>query len=148
VDEHAVVIGHAEGDRVVLAVVGRMHPEAQDYWDGNWLITPIRLHVGGFSGTLAAGLRGEELARFREELEGVYANVAGMATLTSIEDWLTLRVNCRRTGSLEVTGEACDQPGTGNRLEFAVEGMDQTYLPPLIEALRQCEQHYPVLGRP
>lgn len=133
---------------MVVSVVGRMHPGAQDYWDGNWLITPIRLHIDGFSGTLAAGLRVEELGRFREELEGVYANVAGMAVLASLEGWLTLRVICRSTGSLEVTGVACDQPGTGNRLEFAVEGMDQTYLPPLIEALRQCEQHYPVLGRP
>ena len=133
---------------MIVTVVGRMHPEAQDYGDGNWLTTPTRLHVGGFSGTLAAGLRVEELGRFWEELEGIYADLTGMAVLASIEGWLTLRVICRNTGSLEVTGVACDQPGTGNRLEFAVEGMDQTYLPPLIEALRQCEQHYPVLGRP
>jgi hypothetical protein len=105
-----------------------MHPGAQDYWDGNWLITPIQLHVGGFIGTLAAGLRVEELARFREELEHVYADLTDMADLTSMEDWLTLRVTCRSTGSLEVTGAACDQPGSGNRLEFAVEGIDQTYL--------------------
>src|SRR6185312_10105510 len=65
VDEDTVVIGEAGGDHVIVGVVGRMHPGSQDYWDGNWLITPIRLQVGGFTGTVAAGLRAEELRRFR-----------------------------------------------------------------------------------
>jgi hypothetical protein len=97
---------------------------------------------------LAAGLRVEELRRFREGLERVYADIAGTAVLESVQDWLTLRVTCRGNGSLEVTGVARDEPGIGNRLEFTVDGMDQTYLPPLIEALRRCEQRHPLLGRP
>jgi hypothetical protein len=148
VDQEAVVIGDAQGDHVVVAVAGRMHPESRDYWDGNWLITPIRLRVGGFTGVLAAGLRVDELRRFREDLERVYADIAGTAVLESVEDWLTLRVTCRGNGSLRVTGVARDQPGIGNRLEFALEGMDQTHLPSLIEAILRCEHRHPMLGRP
>lgn len=41
-----VLIGGAESDHVRIRVVGREIPSATDYWDGNWLVTPIELRVG------------------------------------------------------------------------------------------------------
>ncbi len=38
-----VVIGRSDSDCVAIKVLGRMHPGADDYWDGNWLAMPLTL---------------------------------------------------------------------------------------------------------
>ncbi|WP_275293410.1 hypothetical protein [Amycolatopsis sp. La24] len=57
-----VAIGAAHGDRLVIYVLGRMHTGAVDFWDGNWLFSPVDLVVGGFSARVPAGLRAEGTA--------------------------------------------------------------------------------------
>lgn len=124
-----LVIGRPDGDHLTVRIIGRMHPGSSDYWDGNWLISPISAHLGSFSAQLAAGLRGE-------------------AVLTSLERWISLTVGCRPNGSLAVTGELDDDPGIGNRLTFAITGLDQTDIPAMLAALSAIERAYPLLGRP
>lgn len=143
-----VLIGGAESDHVRIRVVGREIPSATDYWDGNWLVTPIELRVGRFSGTLPADLRAEELRRFRSELEAAYERLDGEAVLASLDGWITLTVQCERNGSLRIAGVANDHPGVGNELEFHLEDLDQSHLPPIIEALKVVEEHYPVRSTP
>ena len=140
------VIGGAN-EHVTVTVVGRERA-ASDYWDGNWLVTPIEIVVGHFRGTLGADLRAEEIRRFRVELESLYANVNGQAVLDSLDGWITMTVTCQPNGSLVIEGAANDQPGIGNELRFSLSGLDQSYLPPLIEALKAVEAEYPVIGAP
>ncbi|WP_452465188.1 WapI family immunity protein [Nonomuraea recticatena] len=71
----------------------------------------------------------------------------GSATLSSIEHWIELTVECHPTGSLSVSGIVADDPGMRNTLHFVVEGLDQTDLPPLVDALVAVEERFPVLGR-
>lgn len=141
-------IGTAGGDRVVIDVRGRMHPDATDYWDGNWLFSPIEVQVGGFTAKIGAGLRAEELRSFREGLELLHRDLRGFAALTSMEDWLELSVTVSGSGRLEVVGEVIDRVGDGNRLAFRVNDLDQTHLPDLIGELRELESLYPVIGAP
>jgi hypothetical protein len=142
--EREIVLGaDTGGDRVVIRVRGRKHPQAADSSDGNWLVSPITVHVGGFTGEIAAGLRAEELVRFREGLEHVAQAGAGTAVLHSIEEWLSLAVVLQPSGVLDVSGAADDQPGIGNTLRFTLPPIDSDRLADWVAALRECELAYP-----
>ena len=90
------MIGGREREQVTIQVLGRMHPEQCDYLDGNWLISPIEVSVGGFEGRVQACLRAEELRSFRQGLETLYETLEGEARLHSLEDWISLV--CRGDG--------------------------------------------------
>lgn len=143
-----VLIGQPGEDSVLIRVLGRLHLGADDYWDGNWLMSPVEISAGGFRADLDAGLRAEELRAFRASLARIDAEMSGEATLTSMEEWLSLTVAVASRGRLAITGLAKDQPGGGNALRFAVDGLDLSYLPAIVEALDGIEAAYPVLGSP
>ncbi|MFI9556169.1 WapI family immunity protein [Nonomuraea endophytica] len=85
-DSAEVVIGRSkQADHVEIRVIGRMHPGTADFWDGNWLTSPVLVHVGGFTAKIAAGPRSEELRDFRVDLQRVYREVRGRAVLSSME---------------------------------------------------------------
>ena len=145
-DAPRVVIGGSEDQHVVITVLGRMHG-SNDYWDGNWLVTPIEVAAGGLRAAVGAALRAEELASFRRALAWVDQQVSGEAVLESMEDWLTLRVTVARTGQVTVTGRVSDRPGVAE-LTFVLDGLDVTYLPAIIDQLSEVERAYPVVGKP
>ncbi|WAL66480.1 hypothetical protein ORV05_01255 [Amycolatopsis cynarae] len=142
----SVVIGSASGDRVAIEVLGRLHSGATDFWDGNWLLSPIEVAAGGFTGKIPASLRADELLSFREELEKAYEGFGGVARLDSMEEWLSLTVRVKRSGHVEIDGVAKDRISSGNRLSFHIADLDQTDLPALIDALAAIEAEFPVLG--
>jgi hypothetical protein len=142
-----LVVGRPTGDHLTVRLIGRMHPGSSDYWDGNWLISPISAHLGSVSAQLSAGLRVDELQTFRHGLEQMNQQLHGEAVLTSLEGWISLTVTCRPTGSLCVTGELVDDPGVGNRLTFAISGLDQTDIPAMLTALSAIERAYPLRGQ-
>lgn len=139
-------IGLLGADHLTITVLGRMHPEQDDFWDGNWLISPITVAVGGFTGSVAAGLRIDELAAFRRGLEKLHADLDGEARLDSMETWIHLSATADDRGHITVKGDVMDRPGIGNTLSFELE-LDQSYLPDIIAALASIEQRYPVLGQ-
>jgi hypothetical protein len=122
-----------------------MHPDDRDYWDGNWLVSPIEVRAGAFTASVLAGLRVEELQSFRQEVELLLRGHADTARLASMEEWLSLSLH-RRGDALDVCGVVTDSPGQGSRLEFPVEGVMVSDLLSLIEELRSVEAAFPVLG--
>ncbi|MCK9901172.1 hypothetical protein MXD63_13915 [Frankia sp. Cpl3] len=142
-----IIVGRRSSDHVLIRVVGRMFPEVGDYWDGNWLTSPITARLRGFTADLDAALRGDELRSFREQLQCVHRKICGRAELVSTEEWIALNVLCERNGHLTVGGELGDGSATRNKLLFSLPGLDQTDLPPLIDALLAVEQRFPVVGR-
>ncbi|WP_344416056.1 WapI family immunity protein [Amycolatopsis minnesotensis] len=144
--DHRVLLGNPHGDHLSIALLGRAHPGSEDYWDGNWVLSPIAIHAGGFQGTIGATLRMDELAKFHGELGAVYETLSGAAVLDSMEDWLKLTVRCEPSGVLAVDGIALDQAGHGNQLRFELGGLDQSHLPPVLDELEDCLLAYPVLG--
>lgn len=147
VESFGVRIASAVGDAVTIRVVGRMHQGATDYWDGNWLLSPVEVLVGAFTGTVGAGLRMEELVRFREQLQELYRTLEGEARLDSMEGWLHLIATGDGKGHIGVTGTVKDEPGMGNQLKFRLE-IDQTFLPEIIDELVRIEEAFPILGQP
>jgi hypothetical protein len=79
-----LVLGTDYGDHLTIEVLGRMHPGSRDYWDGNWMVSPITLRIGGFAGRIEAGLRMDELVGLQVGLEKLL-NGEGAAELESLE---------------------------------------------------------------
>jgi hypothetical protein len=143
-----LLVGRPDSEHLKIQVLARMHPGSSDYWDGNWLVSPIAATLGSFTAQVRAGLRVDELQAFRQGLEQINQHLQGQAVLTSIEHWISLSVVCRPSGSLSVTGQLDDHYGTGNVLSFTIKDLDQTDLPTMLSALSAIEQTYPVLGTP
>lgn len=125
-----------------------MHPEATDFWDGNWLFSPLEVMAGGFTARIPAGLRAEELRSFREGLALAYDRFGGEARLVSMEPWIDLVVRVGKSGRVEATGRVIDRLGGRNELTFYIDELDQTHLPALIDALTGIEERFPVIGDP
>jgi hypothetical protein len=131
---------------VLIRVIQRQFPESNDKWDGNWLESPIHISVGRYDATLPAQLRVDELISFRTALEAMNETLIGSADLVSMDGWLKLTMTCLTTGALKVVGEADDNPGIGNKLRFELTGMDQSFLPTLIDELAAIENAFPLRG--
>ena len=141
-------MGSNDAEHLTIVVLGREHAGADDYWDGNWVIASISIAVGGFTGTVRASLRMDELHRFNEGLKFINQNLFGAAVLESMEHWISLTVKAESRGRIEISGELSDGAGAGNVLSFDLAEVDQTYLPGWISDLDDIEKAYPVIGRP
>src|SRR5581483_2142515 len=110
----------------------RAYPDAQDYWDGNWLRSEIEVVVGGFRGWVAELLRAEELVEFGDQLARLLDTFQGTAEFRTMEQWLALTITSDRRGHLTLSGELRDEPGLGNTLSFPLE-YDQTFFRPMLD---------------
>lgn len=138
-----VVIGDAGADRVVFRAIRRTSPDADDFWDGNWIDSEVELAVGGFRGGYAAYLRSNEFDSFRKGLVEISETLRGEAEFTTMEGQIELRLTTDRVGHIKVTGRAEDQAGIGNRLTFEFE-IDQTCLASTIRSLDELLRVFPV----
>src|SRR5689334_1762525 len=114
--EPDLLLGHLSSDHVAIWVQSRPYQDLTNHWDANWLVTPISVRAGAFAARIPAGLRSDELHRFRIGLEAIDELSSREATLESLEDWIRLKVDMASVGSLTITGEVVDEPGMGNRL--------------------------------
>lgn len=117
-------IGPESGDHLSLLVLRRLHARPLDDVAAGWLVCPVHVHVGGFSGDVAVALRVEELRRFGEALRAVRSGVRRSAVLESVEEWIDLTVVREADGTLSATGHLSDEPGSGSRLRFRLEGLE------------------------
>jgi hypothetical protein len=143
-----MTIGREDHDHIIIDVLGRMHPRSDDFWDGNWLMTPLKISVGEFSGEIGATLRADEIRLFRQQLQDIHKSMAGQAQLNSMEGWLTISITIDMSGHLKIEGQAKDRLGSANVLTFRIDGLDQTVLPSLIADLKEVETMFPVVGQP
>jgi hypothetical protein len=143
-DPVRIVIGHPdETEAVVLEVRGRERPSSNYSDDGNWLVTRIDVQVGAFSAAIATSLRADELARLRADLEQLHAAIEGEAAFHAMEGSLELDLRGDGLGHINVIGCLRDRRDTA--LHFSLD-VDRTYLPPMVEALRDVEGSWPAVG--
>jgi hypothetical protein len=144
-DKAEIRIGGERRDFISIRPLWRCHPEQDDYWDGNWVESEIRVRVGGFQGSFRASLRSDEFQKFKRELTRLSTTLAGKATFATMEEQLTITMDGNGRGHIQVSGQATDMAGIGNRLNFSLE-IDQTHLPAIIAALSSILQKFPVVG--
>ena len=142
-----LVVGEQQGNQVSLRPLYRENPSAQDYDDGNWLVTESLLEAGAFGGKVRASLCTQDFFSFRTQLRGLTTTPRGAARFETMEEWLELEVVGDGKGHFAGTGELTDSPGTGNRLRFSF-AFDQTHLPAMLRQLEEICRRFPVIGEP
>jgi hypothetical protein len=142
-----ILIGDIGAQHVLIRPLSRSQPGLFDYWDGNWLLCEVALSVGGFRGGFQASLRSEEFCSFLEEVQMMGQSLEGAASFTTMEGQIAISLTGDGKGHIRVSGEAIDEAGTGNRLQFAFD-IDQTYLPSIAESLESVLTAFPVIGSP
>ncbi|HZG08863.1 MAG TPA: hypothetical protein VEZ70_07785 [Allosphingosinicella sp.] len=128
-------------------VIGRQFPNASDYWDGNWLTVRARMDASG--ATVECGgaiLMTSDTDRFRLELESLDATLAGEATLVSYEPNLKATPEVMTLGHIEF--EVAITPDHLNQFHRFSVDLDQSHLPPLIDACERILERFPVVGAP
>jgi hypothetical protein len=140
-------IGRERGDHLVLRVLGRQHPGANDYWDGNWLVTPAELVVGCLGARHPnMSLRADTLLWLRQGLGVMHQSLVGEVEISSVDGYGDLSIAIDGRGHLKVEGTLVDDPAKRNVLSFEIPDLDQTDLAPMIAALDEMLVAYPVLG--
>jgi hypothetical protein len=135
------------GGFLKVALLGRSHAGADDYWDGNWVNAAVDVQAGGFRGSVGGDLRAEELARFLDQLTSVQKSLEGTAEFATMEEWLSIRVTGDGRGHMAVRCVIRDQPGIGNTLECEL-ATDQTFTRATVVELAAAVQAFPVIGKP
>jgi hypothetical protein len=142
----SIRIGGEEAEFLRLTLHGRSHPDATDFWDGNWLDCTAEVAAGAFRGDLRRALRADELEAFRQQSAVLHDRLTGEAVLDTMEEWLRVRVVGDGRGHLEASCRLCDDPAFGNTLDCRLH-LDQTFLPAVLRQLDRALQTYPVIGR-
>jgi hypothetical protein len=132
-------------DYIILSIDRRVKPDAQDYWDANWLHCTAEASAAGFRATVEWQLRNEDLIRFLDGLEPL-ADGCGEATLDTTDAWLELRLKCFPNRRVEAFFRLTDNPQEDNSVETHMT-VDATVIPVLTEQLRALVYKYPVLFR-
>ena len=107
-------LGPESGDHLSVRVLRRLHPCAVDA-DAGWLVCPVHVHVGGFSGDVE-----------------------------SVEQWIDVTVTREVDGSFTATGHLADEPGSGSRLRFRIAGLDHASLDACVAACASATELYPL----
>ncbi len=151
-DESESVVVHlgTSGSHLRFEVIGREHPDRDDYWDGNWLRTRTRVRAGPFRGDIDSSLRTDEFRHFLQGLRALAGGPdAGSAVFDSIERWLEVRVVRDHLGHVSIEGWCTDPAALSpNRLRSSLGELDQTFLPPMIAQLEAVLERFPVVGDP
>jgi hypothetical protein len=142
-----VTIRREDGEFLTIALVSRSHPGASDYWDGNWVNASVKVWAGGFRGSLGGQVRAEELAAFHDQLARLQESLRGAAEFTTMEGWLSIRVEGDGRGHMECRCVIRDEPGIGNTLDCTL-ATDQTYTRSTVAELAAAVQAFPSIGTP
>jgi len=142
-----LLVGSPGANHLSLRILRRSYPDAEGFWEGNWLKVEVAVHAGAFQGRFEADLRSDEFEHFAEQLTSAQRASEGLATLESAEGWVKLRLALEPRGGVEAACEVTDDPGLGSSLRFGLSS-DQAQLSDLRHALGEVLRTFPVIGDP
>lgn len=138
-----LLIGDSQAQHVLIRPLSRKHPGLFDDLDGNWIDCELEIVAGGFRGAFRADLRTDEFNAFLEQVQGLVQALDGSASFTTMEGQIALFLTGDGKGTVHVHGEAIDEAGGDNRLEFAFD-LDAVYLAPICQSLEHLLAAFPV----
>lgn len=116
----------------------------QDPYDANWLRCSVTAEIGKFRGEVETSLTTGDFSRFSSELNDVTARVTSVASFTTMEEALTLRIEVDRAGRATVTGTLRGSDSTPHTsLSFGFES-DLSFLRQLEVQLAHAISDFPV----
>jgi hypothetical protein len=145
-DSSEVLIGSkAEegGQYILIRPMRRSLPGLFDSGEGNWIECDLEIAAGAFRAAFPAHLRSEEFQSFLEEAQDLRRTLEGAASFITVEGQLALSLTGDAGGRLHVSGEAIDDAGSGNRLQFKFD-VDQSCLRDICASLEHLLAAFPV----
>lgn len=129
-----------------LWIHGREFPEADDYYDGNWLRATVHCGASG-ANVWAHGaiLMVTDLASFETQCHAMFRGDAGSAVLDPLEPELCVSLESTdHLGHIRARVAIWpDHLARFHKMEFAI---DQSYLLGIIKQCSAILQEYPILG--
>jgi hypothetical protein len=135
--------GNTEQERIEIDILRYERAPVGEYYDDNWLMSQIRVRVGGFHGKINASFLTVDLITFLTQLRPLFNQLIGTAEFSTLEEQLHLTLTADGKGRCELTGEVSDQPGIGNQLQFSLQ-FDQSQLGRSIRELESVTEEFPV----
>lgn len=126
-----------------IIIIKRMHPEASDYWDANWLEAEIIIEVQGFQARYLTALRTDDFQAFYKQINDLHNNIIDKASFTTMEEGLSLMCTIKTTGTFICVGRARHE--SGNTLDFTMS-FDNHAAAKLTFQLEKILKDYPVEG--
>ena len=132
---------------ISIWIDGRERPDAHDFSDANWLDARVLVEAPGASVELRhTSIRIDELAAFDAELQALYRDLKGTATLACLEAPLSIRLLGDRRGHIRI--EVDLTPDVASQRHWFEFSSDQSYLPRLLTGLRRVLETYEMRGDP
>jgi hypothetical protein len=132
-------------DRLRMWVHGRQYPDAQDYWDANWLYVTVRCAAPGASVSATGSfIQLPELKRWRDETDILLKTLHGEAKLDCFEHSLAVSLKAKSLG--HITMEVDITPDEDAQRHWFQFEIDQTYLGPLLRDCNSILDAYPIRG--
>ncbi|MDR3221605.1 MAG: hypothetical protein LBU46_06330 [Candidatus Accumulibacter sp.] len=139
----SIVFGGKEQERLTIPIFGYERAASGDYYDDNWLSVEVSVNCGAFHGKFPAAFLTGELESFHTQLALLRQTLNGSAKFETLEGQLKLEVTGDGLGHIEISGEALDQAGIGNKLVFRID-IDQAQLQTSVRSLAAAMSAYPV----
>ncbi|MBM7569938.1 hypothetical protein [Aquibacillus albus] len=136
-----------EKTKVEIDVKGREYPNSSDYWDGNWVVSNVKVEIPGYNVNFNASLRTDDIRDFVNDLKLMSRNLSGKAILKNLDSFIHFEGEMDKLGHIEWSGETCYPAGSGAVLTFEFVS-NQSYLDALIKELEDITYVYPVIGKP
>jgi hypothetical protein len=136
-----------EKTKVEIDVLAREYPNSSDYWDGNWVISTVKVEIPGYYVDFNASLRTDDIRDFVNDLKLMNRHLSGKAILKNLDSFIHFEGEMNKLGHIEWSGETCYPGGSGALLTFEFVS-NQSYLEGLIKELEDITYVYPVIGKP
>ncbi len=136
-----------EKTKVEIDVLAREYPNSSDYWDGNWVLSNVKVYIPGYYVDFNASLRTDDIRDFFTDLKAMNRNLAGKAILKNLDSFIHLEGEMDKLGHIKWSGETCYPAGSGAVLTFEFTS-NQSYLEDLIKELEKITYEYSVIGNP
>ncbi|MGF3106162.1 WapI family immunity protein [Rossellomorea sp. DUT-2] len=136
-----------EKAKIEIDVIGREYPISSDYWDGNWVVSNVKVEIPGYNVNFNASLRTDDIIDFVNDLKLMSRNLSGKAILKNLDSFIHFEGEMDKLGHIEWSGETCYPAGSGAVLTFEFVS-NQSYLDVLIKELEDITYVYPVIGKP
>lgn len=131
-------------DHLVLQIHGRTQPNAQTYWDANWLHCTADVSVGEYRGRADWQLRNEDLERFLQALDRLNEPPKGEALLDTLDGWLDVRIVCDGHGHCHAQCQLVNEAEGRDLLDFQLS-LDPSILLVLKRQLQDVLDRFPVI---
>jgi len=129
--------------KLEISVLRRSNSETDDYWDGNWLESQIKIDVQGINTLYGTNLRVDDLQRFYESLKALQNDTTKESEFTTMEEGLYLHFQVESNGSVNCKGKA--NTDSGDSLDFKLQ-TDLATLDRFVVELETTLESYPLVG--